>query len=354
MTGRLNPPKFLFLQTNQRCNLLCAHCHYWKKSDSDSANYLTLARRRELMSEFKELGGQVVVTCGGEPMLDLEPYFDLCSGARSSGLKLFSVVNGTRVSTQPIAERMILEGPSEITISLDHWLPEEHDRLRGVKGSFFAAVRAIKLLVAARERLAMKVPIYAMTIVSEDTYPTLDRFYQFALELGADKLKLNIVQPSFQGHGPDEFFQHASVKDVEACLRIIRHCDSVFGISRNPQWLADVEMYLRSVSDCKSRLDGWASHRGTQEAICNSYDRNIMVDLYGNARLCFNTIFPSLPLESYGDLTRYWNEWSLPLRDCMVGCKQFCGISHSVRASESTLKNLPGEALMWPTMRGDR
>jgi len=312
-----------------------------------------MARRAELITEFKELGGETLVTCGGEPMLDLYDYFLLCRIARESKLKMFSVVNGTMISTADRAAMMVVEGPSEITISLDHWKASEHDRLRGVKGSHFAAIRAIKLLVEAREKYRVPTPIYAMTILSEDTWRTLDQFYQFAFELGVDKLKLNIAQPTFQGTSDDEFFANSIVKDVDGCMAMIRHCDSLYGTARNPKWLSDVEMYLRSVAKCKSPLAGWAAtrDRGTDEAICNSYDRNIMIDLYGNARLCFNTIFPSFPLQKRGDLEYYWQEWSTPLRDCMVGCKQFCGISHSVRASESTIKELPGEALMWPALR---
>jgi MoaA/NifB/PqqE/SkfB family radical SAM enzyme len=324
----------MFVQTNQRCNLRCTHCEYWRYSDERS-KYLSNERRAELVREFAEIGGRTIVTCGGEPMLDTEDYFSLCRSARENGLGLFSVINGTRVHSVDVAERMLLEGPSEITVSFDHHLESEHDRLRGRKSSFRLAVRAILLLLAARERLQVKTPIYIMTIVSEDTWRTLDEFYEFALGLGVDKLKLNIMQPTFQGKGPDEYFSSAKIKDVDGCLEMIRKCDAKHGIDRNPNWLAAVEMYLRSLSKCGSALAGWAASRGTEEAICNSYDRNIMVDLYGTARLCFSPIFAGVKLDRYGDLEEFWNRSSLPIRDRMVGCKQFCGISHSVRKERS-------------------
>lgn len=330
-------PRFLFLQTNQRCNLRCTHCHYWKKDDSDSENYISRQTRRMLMGEFKALGGETVVTCGGEPMLDTEVYFGLCADARQTGLKLFSVINGTRVSTANMALRMVEEGPTAITVSLDHWKAEEHDRLRGVKGSHAAAVRAIKFLVAAGTMRKPYTPIYAMTILSEDTWRTLDRFYEFAYgELCVNKLKLNVAQPTFQGSGCDEYFEGSRITDIPACMATIRKCDAEFGIRRNPQWLADVEMYFRSVNKTAQALKGWSGSDGTEEAICNSYDRNIMVDVYGYAGLCFSPVFPHFPVTEPGELTRLWN--TQVLRDCMVGCKRFCGISHSVRASESTLK----------------
>lgn len=336
------PPQFLFLQTNQRCNLKCTHCEYWKLNDDGRAGYLPLERRRELVAEFADLGGGAIVTCGGEPMLDLDDYFDLMQTARSNGLRALSVVNGTRIKTSFMAERMLLDGPTEVTISLDHWIPTDHDRLRGAFGSFQAATAALSLLVAARRRLgysARQMPIYAMTILSEDTWPTLDRFYELALErLGVDKLKLNPIQPTFQGlRGEDAYFESARVRDVDACMAMIRKCDERFGIARNPAWLQAVEMHLRSVGACSSRLLGW-DNRGTTEAICNSYDRNIMIDLHGVARLCFSSTYPGAQLERRGDLAAFWNQVSLPIRDRMVGCKQFCGISHSVRREPSLLR----------------
>ena len=339
-------PRFMFLQTNQRCNLRCTHCEYWRLDDDDRAHYVTLEGRRELVREFAALGGENVVTCGGEPMLDLDEYFDLAKACRAAGVGFLSVVNGTRIQSQAVAARMIEEGPTEITVSLDHWQPDENDRLRGVKNAHLMAVRALELLIDARGNSSERIertPLYAMTILSEDTWPTLEQFYEFALEeIGVDKLKLNVLQPTFQGVGADTFFDGARVSDVDACMAMIRKCDARWHIPRNPEWLAAVEMYLRSVQSVASPLLGW-NNRGTKEAICNSYDRNIMIDLYGRARLCFSDSFPHVQLLESGDLTRFWNVDSLPIRQLMIGCKQFCGISHSVRAASSLIGRTEGK-----------
>lgn len=277
-----------------------------------------------------------MVTCGGEPMLDLEEYYELTRGCRVRGLRCLSVVNGTRIHNLRAATRMLTEGPSEITISLDHWEPTENDRLRGVKGAHLVASNAVRLLLEAREILKLETPVYVMTILSEDTWPTLPRFFEYVLnELGADKLKLNVIQPTFQGRGEDAYYSGSKVSDVAGCMTMIRKCDDAYHIRRNPNWLSDVEMYLQSI---RNPLGGWTTARGTRRAICNSYDRNIMLDLYGNARLCFSELFPSTPLVSAESLKEFWYQSSLQIRNCMIGCREPCGISHSVRATESTLK----------------
>jgi hypothetical protein len=201
----------------------------------------------------------------------------------------------------------------------------------------------MRLLVASRDRLKAEKPIYAMTVVFEGNYRDLDRFYDFILnDVGADKLKLNFLQPSFglpKWRLVDRFFKENVISDYEALASMIRACDQKYGVRINPAWLEHVKMYHRSVLENRNAGAGWLHRTGTREHICNTYDRNIMVDLYGKAGLCFNSAFPSLPLRAGGDMATFWYEQSLPIREKMKKCNRYCGISHSVRRENATLKN---------------
>ena len=343
MLAQLPPsPKFIYIQVNRRCNLRCLHCDFWKLDDNNRTWYLKIEDRRWVLAEFAELGGQVVVTCGGEPMLDVEDYFDLTKTARGLGLRMFSVINGTRVHTSKRAEQMVLEGPTEITVSLDSHIAAEHDRLRGVKGSWEVAVRALRLLLEARKKLETSTRIYAMTIVCESNWRELESFYEFALrDLGVDKLKLNILQPTFghpAGELDDAFFGAEQVSDPAALVEIVKSCDVRFGLGISPTWLNQVAMYFDSIARSKTALRGWSSPAGTLEHICNTYERNIMVDVEGMARLCFSTAFDGLKLRKPGDLRRFWCETAVPVRQEMASCNRYCGISHSVRRESATLR----------------
>ena len=76
---RFFPPRFLFLQVNKRCNLRCVHCAFWRDNDDDKPNYLDREAKRRIMREFAAINPKgAVVICGGESMLDLEDYFDIC------------------------------------------------------------------------------------------------------------------------------------------------------------------------------------------------------------------------------------------------------------------------------------
>jgi len=347
------PPTFMFIQTNQRCNLRCLHCNFWKLDDNMRSKYLPTERKQDIMEEFAELGGQVIVTCGGEPMLDIDDYFDLMGRARSIGLRAFSVINGTRVHNEARAERMILEGPTEVTVSLDSHLEAEHDRMRGVQRSFKVATKALRLLVAARDRIQGHLPrerqtrVYAMTIVHEHNYRELDAFFDFALHgLKVDKLKLNILQPSFGVPKNDDFFDGEQIRDTKALREVADACDEKYGLNLNPHWKRQAAMYFDTYEDFRKqgglvRL-GWSIPHGTKEHICNTYDRNIMLDLWGVARLCFSHEFQGMKIEKRGDLRQFWHEFSLPSRQKMLTCNRPCGISHSVRREPATIRE-PGD-----------
>jgi MoaA/NifB/PqqE/SkfB family radical SAM enzyme len=336
---RFFPPRFLFLQVNKRCNLRCVHCAFWRDNDDDKPNYLDRGGKRRIVREFAAMNPTgAVVICGGESMLDLEDYFDICGQCRTLGLTCISVVNGTRIRTPAMAQRMILEGPHEISISLNSHLQELHDETRGVRGAFAKAVGALRLLLDARRKIGDgSTKIYVMGLVFDANYRDLEDFYDFVLnDIGADKLKLNFVQPTFGDTEVDQFFADHHWVDPDEVAAIIERCDKRFGLGLNPVWRAAVQMYFRSLRSAVDLERGWGSETRTTDHICNTYERNVMVDHYGTARLCFSTDFRGAPLRQEGDLRRFWTE-SNDIREEMRACNKFCGISHSVRRASSTL-----------------
>jgi MoaA/NifB/PqqE/SkfB family radical SAM enzyme len=335
------PAQFLFVHVNKRCNLRCQHCAFWELDDKDKANYLPWERKRDILGEFAEMSpGASVVICGGESMLDLEDYLAISKECKRLGLRSLSVINGTRVQRPEMADRMINEGPDEVSVSLNSHVESLHDRTRGVTGAFRKAVNALRLLLAARQRNPVRGNrIYAMGLIFDENYLNLDDFYDFVLnDIKADKLKLNFLQPSFGNIQPvDDFFRTHHFVDPELLVSLIRQCDEKYKLNINPSWLAHVHMYFQSLNSSPLLHLGWRAPTGTREHICNSYDRNIMVDHYGVARLCFATSFAGMRLKKRGDLRLFW-EGSDAIRSQMARCNRYCGISHSVRRENCTLK----------------
>lgn len=336
----LQPPRFLFVELNRACNLRCSHCDYWLLKD-DIASLPDLPRLTMLVEDFARLSPNgTIVTCGGEPMLRVDTWFDLARLARSNGLKMFSVTNGTRIRNGDLAERVIAEGPDEISVSLNSPVAAEHDRTRGIDGSFEKTTRAIRLLLDARSRLGIHDrKIIVMGLVYASNYRDIPRFYDFVLnDLKADKLKLNLLQPTFRQSGEvDPFFDAEARLDPEALVELIRMADRVHGLDINPDFVRQAGMYFRSLAQGMDLERGWSSETRTTEHICNTYDRNIMIDLDGVARLCFSTAFRGEPIEKPGDLARFW-ESANDIRGEMRTCNRLCGISHSVRRVSATMQ----------------
>jgi MoaA/NifB/PqqE/SkfB family radical SAM enzyme len=233
---------------------------------------------------------------------------------------------------------MILEGPLEISISLNSHKASLHDQTRGVPGAFQKATNALRQLLDARRRLSNQTTrIYAMGLIFNENYREIEDFYDFVLnDIGADKLKLNFLQPSFGDTQVDHFFAEHHDVDPAELAAILQRCNERFRLGLNPKWLSDVQMYFDSLRDASHLEKGWAGPTRTARHICNTYERNIMVDHYGMARLCFSTDFRGVSLRVEGDLQRFWLDAN-DIRRRMRSCNRLCGISHSVRRNSSTM-----------------
>jgi MoaA/NifB/PqqE/SkfB family radical SAM enzyme len=147
-------PRFLFIHAASECNLSCLHCLFWRSHTKDDPNRLSVEKIADIIGEFSELSPQgKVVICGGEPMLEYDRYMGICQAARSVGLRVFTATNGYPIHYAKRAADLLLNGPHEITVSLDSHDSQIHDRIRNRPGSFDTAVRAIRLLVEARRSL---------------------------------------------------------------------------------------------------------------------------------------------------------------------------------------------------------
>jgi MoaA/NifB/PqqE/SkfB family radical SAM enzyme len=318
---------------------------YWTRDEVVLPSHITIEQRNDIINEFSTLNpkGSIVI-CGGEAMMNPERYWPITRQCRSLGLGCLSVMNGTMVTDLSVAKRLIIEGPTEITISLNSYIPKIHDSTRGVVGSFTSATNAIKLLLQARKLLNKKTPIYAMSIMCEQNYRDLEQFYDFVLnDLQADKLKLNWLQPMFGTlldnagqQRADKFYEMNVIRDHRGLKQILHQCNEKYKLNLDPKYIDTVEMYHNSVHTNEDALLGW-NGRGTEELICNSFNRNIMVDMDGIARLCFSHKFPGFKLAKKGDLHTFWYGADR-VREVMSQCTQYCGISHSVRGVNATLK----------------
>jgi MoaA/NifB/PqqE/SkfB family radical SAM enzyme/protein-L-isoaspartate O-methyltransferase len=126
------------LAVTNRCHYNCWHCSNAGRCQED----VPLVRLQELVQQLQDLGVVMVTLSGGEPLLrmDLEQIVDsfgdrtcLCLNTTGAGL------------TQDRAEALRAAGLFALGVSLDSAQAMEHDRMRGKKGAFKTALRALDL-----------------------------------------------------------------------------------------------------------------------------------------------------------------------------------------------------------------
>jgi len=124
----------------RRCNLKCIHC-YSNSADIDYPDELTAEEGKKLIDDLAAFGSPVILFSGGEPLMRKD-LSDLAQYARDKGMRAVISTNGTLI-TKEIAAKLQKVGLSYVGVSLDG-LEKTHDRFRGKKGAFAAAIEGIR------------------------------------------------------------------------------------------------------------------------------------------------------------------------------------------------------------------
>jgi len=135
--GKHRPISLEFAITN-RCPCKCWHCSNALREGKD----IPLNKIKEMMRGFIDLGVTWIGLSGGEPLMrkDLEKIISVSKG--DATIALFT----TGVSlTKERALKLKKAGLDSFVISLDSTKEKIHDELRGYKGAYKAALKAIKI-----------------------------------------------------------------------------------------------------------------------------------------------------------------------------------------------------------------
>ena len=124
----------------RRCNLKCIHC-YSNSADIDYPDELSTEEGKKLINDLAAFGSPVILFSGGEPLLRRD-LLELAQYAKDKGMRAVISTNGTLI-TKDIAAKLQKVGLSYVGVSLDG-IEKTHDRFRGKKGAFAAAIEGIR------------------------------------------------------------------------------------------------------------------------------------------------------------------------------------------------------------------
>ena len=190
MMAHLHPLRYLFFELTRKCNLRCAHCGSrcpgYKGGPELSAD--DFKRVADRVSQAYTPEQVMFCITGGEPLLRND-WFEICSYIAEKGFAWGMTTNGTLIDENCVRD-LAQAGMKTVSVSLDG-LKESHEKLRGVEGSFKAAVNGIRLL----KESACFHAVQAVTVVSKSNLNELPLLYDFIVTLGVDSWKLTAIEP---------------------------------------------------------------------------------------------------------------------------------------------------------------
>ncbi|MBW8014822.1 MAG: radical SAM protein [Planctomycetes bacterium] len=172
-------PFSTYFAVTDQCPYKCPHCSYGKHVKGS----LDTQKAIEVIEQIKSIGTITIGFTGGEPLV----RDDIVELVESVGNDTASVMFSTGYNlTAETAKKLFDAGLDCMTIGIESDDPEEHDRIRGVSGSFETAINAIRLSLDAGLYTAIS------TIASRDKLDSgmLERLAEFANVAGVHEFRI--------------------------------------------------------------------------------------------------------------------------------------------------------------------
>lgn len=165
----------IFLITG-RCNLRCIMCNQWMQRPD---NELDADAWKSIMVKIKEFGIGDIHFTGGEPLLR-EDLGELIEYGTRLRFTIGITTNGYLLNRDTI-DRLVNSGLNSIAVSIDG-VDEGYENIRGAKGSYEYAERALRLLAAYKSN--KKVIGYINFTLMKPSLPEFYKVKRLADSLG--------------------------------------------------------------------------------------------------------------------------------------------------------------------------
>jgi len=146
----------LWVNTGTLCNITCTQCFMESSPANDLLSYFSIASFREMLAQAPRDLAEIGFT-GGEPFMNPD-IMDMLETALTAGKRVLVLTNAMRPMQRHAAAlaRLIRAYTTRLAIrvSLDHYLHDRHEALRG-KDSFAATIDGLKILAEAGANLSV-------------------------------------------------------------------------------------------------------------------------------------------------------------------------------------------------------
>lgn len=192
------------------CPQNCLYCY----NKGRSGELLSTAEIKGLIGELKGMGVVWLGFTGGEPLMNRDIVEIVKSVGDDCAAKLFTTGYGL---TERLAAELKEAGLLYASVSLDHWKEAEHDRIRGCKGAFKEALKAIELFKKAGIHVGVSAVISREMLRKGQVREFLD----FLIGLGIHEAWLSETKPASEA-----FWDKEAIITEEERLSLVRLQDN--------------------------------------------------------------------------------------------------------------------------------
>lgn len=272
----LNPVHVVW-EITLACDLKCQHCG--SRAGKHRTGELSTEECFDLIRQMARLGTREVTIIGGEAYMRRD-WTELIREIRAQGMDCTMQTGGLHLTEERIraaAEAGLQAGG----VSIDG-LPELHDRLRGVKGSFDAALKALRLMREYGLTTSVNTQITAQVI------PQLRELMNLFIEAGAKnwQIQLTVAMGRAADH-PELLLQPYDLLELMPLIAELYRegvgRDFLIQPGNNIGYFGPYESVWRGAGDDRVH---WSS--------CNAGENTMGIEADGTIKGC-----PSLPTASY-------------------------------------------------------
>lgn len=175
------------VEVTDYCNFNCKWC-FANASSNTNPKHMPKEKAELLIESLANAGVKQVTISGGEPTV--YPYLkDVIRKANGHDLVVHMNTNGFLL-TKELAKELKSLGLSQVQINIDSLAPENHDHVRGKKGSFNRAVQA---LINARD---VGLTSVSQTVLTKNNENEILDIFKFARRLGLQRCRVWDMTPS--------------------------------------------------------------------------------------------------------------------------------------------------------------
>jgi radical SAM protein with 4Fe4S-binding SPASM domain len=176
-------PRRFYGILNERCNLRCQGCHYWRLD-----NYVEEMGPEEwirVLGDIKDFVGSYHINfSGGEPLLK-HGLFDILNYCRDNGILAGMTTNGIILRDRQAAQ-LVEAKLFTVNVSLDGFKSETHDLQRGVNGSHKGVLRTVDLMQKHSRATGIPVPLVIKPTVSRLNFREMPELVKLVSDLGVN------------------------------------------------------------------------------------------------------------------------------------------------------------------------